>query len=73
MGNRSVERKATAKGILQDGDRIKLVQSWCQWTGLVDKVVVFDCHCAERKEEPFVYFLVGKKCRYRERFMENIS
>jgi hypothetical protein len=68
-----VERNKTAKRILQGFDRIKLVESWCQWTALVDKVIVFNCHCAEGKEVPFVYFLVGKNCRYKDRFMENIS
>jgi len=65
-----VERKTAAKRILQGVDRIKLGEGWCQWTALVDKVIVLDCHCAERNKVLFVYFLIGKKCRYRETFME---
>ena len=63
MGHCGVERKTTAKRILQGVARNKIVESWCQWTALVDKVMVFECYCAETNEVPFVYFLVGKKCR----------
>ena len=30
-------------------ERIKLVEFWCHWTALVDKVVVFNCHCTEKE------------------------
>jgi hypothetical protein len=73
MGHCGVERNTTAKHKLQEQNLRVLTgltgRGFVSMDGSFDKVIVVDLHCAERRKVQVVYLLIGKKCRYRERYM----